>query len=255
VSRTVASEPSFAGRAGLVTGAASGIGRAVATALARRAADVALVDVEREALDRLARELQDETDRRILAFEADVADFGRAQEIVRRTVEEWGRLDLLVASAGIHDDAIFWKMTEEQWDRVIAVDLKGVFAYCRAAVPVMKEAGYGRIVAISSINALRGKAGLANYSAAKAGVIGLAKTIAREAGRHGITANVVAPGFIETPMTAALPDAVREAARRESAVGRLGTAEEVARAVLFLLEEEAGYITGAVLPVDGGQWA
>ena len=244
----------FEGRVALVTGAASGIGEATSRMLASRGAALCLVDQEGEGAGQLAATLREETGCRAAVFPADVVDFASAFLAVDHTLKQLGALHLLVACAGIHRDAVVWKMTEEQWDEVVAVDLKGVFNYCRAAAPVLRGQGFGRIVAVSSINGMRGKFGLANYSAAKAGVLGLVKTLARELGRHGVTVNAIAPGYIESPMTRDLPAAVKEAAVNESAVGRLGQPEDVARAILFLLSDYAGYITGTVLKVDGGQY-
>lgn len=244
----------FRGRVALVTGAASGIGEATARMLAACGAAVCLVDRDQERLERLAREIGGEAGSRCAAFAADVGDLPAAFAAVEHARSRLGGLHLVVACAGISRDAVIWKMSEEQWDDVVRVDLKGVFTYCRAAAPLLREQRYGRIVAVSSINGLRGKLGLANYSAAKAGVLGLVKTLAKELGRSGVTVNAVAPGYIETPMTRDLPPAVKAAAEQESAVGRLGRPEEVARAILFLLSEDAGYITGVVLKVDGGQY-
>jgi len=238
------------GRAALVTGAASGIGAAVAVALAREGCDIALVDRAGDgpvaAVEALGR--------RACAISADVRDFAAAARAVATVRERLGRIDILVCSAGITADAPVWKMTETQWDDVIAVNLKGVWNYNRAAAPVLREQRYGRIVNIASINGLRGKFGQANYAASKAGVIALSKTLARELGKYDVNVNVVAPGFVSTPMTRGLPDEVLAAATREAALGRVGTPELIAAVVAFLCSEQARHITGAVLRVDGGQY-
>jgi len=192
--------------------------------------------------------------RRALALACDVRDFQGASLAVERTREELGRLDAVVCCAGITRDAVSWKMTEEAWDEVLAVNLKGCFTFARAAVPAFREAGWGRVVAVSSINGLRGKFGQANYAASKAGLVGLAKTLARELGAFGVTVNVVAPGMVLTEMARALPDEVLDAARGDAVTGRLATPEEVAEVVAFLCSERAGSITGETVRVDGGQY-
>jgi len=245
----------LAGRVALVTGGARGIGSAIAQALAREGCDVAVVD---RAVDDAARAVGrgiEAAGRRALLIEADVRDFAAAEAAVGRAVRELGRLDILVANAGVTADAMSWKMTEEQWDTVLDVNLKGTFAYARAAAPVLRANGGGRVVLIASVNALRGKIGQANYAASKAGIVALGGALTRELGRSGVTVNVVAPGMIRTAMTAALPPGVVQRAVDESALGRIGEPEDVAGAVAFLCSEAARHITGTVLRVDGGQLA
>ena len=239
------------GKVALVTGGARGIGAVIAEELARLGAGVALVDVNEgtEVAQRIRT-----VGGRALALKADVADFRRAQGVVEEAVEVLGRLDILVLNAGITRDAAVWNMTEEAWDQVLGVNLKGAFTYARAAAPHFRARRSGRIILISSINGLRGKFGQANYAASKAGMIGLAKTLAKELGRSGVTVNVVAPGFITTPMTAAMPDEAKERALAEIALGHAGTPEDVAWAVGFLASERARFITGEVIKVDGGQY-
>jgi 3-oxoacyl-[acyl-carrier protein] reductase len=247
------------GKVAIVTGGTRGIGRAIALDLAASGADVALnyrksVDLAAELAETIQR-----MGRRALVVQADVSSFDDAQAMVQQVLDEFGRLDILINNAGMNWDGVVWKMTEEQWDRVIEVDLKGTFNYTRATTPVFREQGAdghtgGKIVNITSINGLRGKFGQTNYSAAKAGVIGFTKACARDLGRYGVNVNAVAPGLIETEMVKAAPEKVREMALAEIVLGRLGLPEEVAYVVTFLCTEKARHITGQVIQVDGGQY-
>jgi len=243
------------GHAALVTGAGRGIGASIARELARRGAAVALVDLgQYDAAQALAAELRT-AGWRAVALRADVASFAEAEATVAAAVQALGRLDVLVCNAGITRDAASWKMAEADWDAVIDVNLKGAFSFCRAAAPLFRAQKSGRIVTIASINGLRGKFGQANYSASKAGLIGLTRTLARELGPSGVTVNCVAPGMVRSEMTDSLPPHVLEAAVAESALGRIAEPEEIAYAVAFLCSPFARHITGQVLAVDGGQCA
>ena len=241
------------GQVAIVTGGSRGIGRAIAIDLARGGANVAFTFREDAAGARATSSAISEAGRCPLALRADGRVPGAAERVVAAAEQHFGRLDILVNNAGIARDHVVWKMPDEAWDEVLETDLTACFRFVRAAIPLMRLGGGGRIVSISSINALRGKFGQSNYAAAKAGLIGFTKSVAREVGAFGITANVVAPGLIETEMAAALPSAVRERAVAETAVGRLGSPEDVANAVRFLVSPAARHITGVVLPVDGGQ--
>jgi len=243
----------LAGRVALVTGGRSGIGAASAEALAREGCDVAIVDRVRDAMALGVVERVTAAGRRGLAVAADVGGFAAAEHAVREVTATFGRLDIVVTSAGITDDAVSWKMTEAQWDAVLGVNLKGSFAVVRAATPALRAGAWGRVVLIGSINGRRGKFGQANYAASKAGVVGLGKTLARELGRFGITVNVVAPGMVATPLIAALPAEAVAKAGEESVLGRIAEPRDIAEAVTFLCSERARHITGAVLSVDGGQ--
>jgi len=189
-----------------------------------------------------------------LNIESNVASYSGAEEAVARVIQTLGDLDSLVCCAGITSDRASWKMTEEQWDSVLDVNLKGCFNYCRAVAPHFRGRGAGRIVNIASINGLRGKFGQANYAASKGGMIALTKTLARELGPKGVTVNAVAPGFIATEMTRDLPEEFVQAARSESLLGKLGAVEDVANLVAFLCSDRAGHITGQCISVDGGQY-
>jgi 3-oxoacyl-[acyl-carrier protein] reductase len=242
------------GKVAIVTGGTRGIGRAIVLDLAANGADIALN--YRKSAD-LAEELAEHIQgmgRRAIALQADVASFDDAQVMVQKVLDEFGQVDILANNAGMNWDGVVWKMTEEQWDRVIGVDLKGTFNYTRAVTPHFREQGSGKIVNITSINGLRGKFGQSNYSAAKAGVIGFTKTCARELGRYSINVNSVAPGLIETEMVKEAPEKVRELALSEIVLARLGLPEEVAYVVTFLCTEKARHITGQVIQVDGGQY-
>ena len=238
------------GHAALVTGGAAGIGAAIALGLAREGCDVAIVDRKADgSLDAIQA-----LGCKGLALAADVRDPAAAARAVEDVLRAFGRLDILVCSAGITADATVWKMTEPQWDEVIAVNLKGVFNYNQAAARRFREQKSGKIVNLSSINGLRGKFGQANYAASKAGVIALSKSLARELGKYGVNVNAIAPGMVETAMARALPAAVVEAARAETVLGRLGAPEDCANLAVFLCSDRARHITGEVIVIDGGQY-
>jgi 3-oxoacyl-[acyl-carrier protein] reductase len=241
------------GRVALVTGGRRGIGAAVARALAAEGCDVAIVDREIDAQAEVVQRTIETVGRRAVLVPADVREVATAARVVADVVRQLGRLDVLVCAAGITADGMVWKLTEEKWDDVLDVNLKGSFAYTRAAAAVFKAQRSGRIVTVASINGLRGKPGQANYAASKGGVIAFTKAVAREMGRYDVTVNAIAPGMIETDMTRALPAAVLERAIQESALGRLGTPDDCANTIAFLCSQAARHITGAVITVDGGQ--
>ena len=242
------------GKAAIVTGGRSGIGAAIARRLAREGCDVAIVD---RLVDEQARQVVrdvEATGRSGLAIEADVRDFATAETSVQKALTAFGRLDIMVCNAGINRDGVIWKMSEEKWDEVIDVNLKGCFNYCRAAAQVFRERGSGKIVIIASVNGLRGKFGQTNYSASKGGEIALGKALARELGRYDVNVNVVAPGMVLTDMTRDLPREVRDRAIEESVLGRIADPEDCADVAAFLCSDRARHVTGEVIKVDGGQY-
>ncbi len=241
-------------RVALVTGAFGGLGAAIAEALAKSGVDVALLDARPAAQGAVVARAVEAAGRQGRILSADVTDERSVEGAFREIGRSLGEPDIVINNAGITEDALIWKMSAEAWRRVIEVNLTGSFLVLRAAVPAMRRRGWGRIVQVASINGERGKAGQANYAASKAGLIALTKTAARELGPKGITVNAVAPGFIETPMTARLPDEVKRRAVDESALGRVGQPQQVAAVVAFLCSEAAGHITGQVIRVDGGQY-
>lgn len=234
----------------LVTGGASGIGLALCRILAARGDRVCIVD--RTASGKAASLVARSSGR---FFGRDVRDFQAALGVARLLTAAFRRVDGLVNCAGISRARVCWEMSEEEWDDVLAVDLKGAFNYTRALAPVLRRQRGGRIVNVSSVNAMRGKWGLANYSAAKAGMIGLTKTCARELGKYGVTVNAVAPGMVDTPLTAHADRDIHARAAKEAALGRIAQPEDVAEVIAFLLSDGARHVTGSVIPVDGGQTA
>lgn len=239
------------GMVGLVTGGAQGIGRAVALMLARNGADVALSDINGELARSTAGDIE-KLGRRALAIEANVADFEDGSRMVGETVETLGHIDILINNAGITRDGLMLRMSEEDWNVVLDVNLKGAFNCTRAAIRHMAKQRSGRIVNIASVVGLMGNAGQVNYAASKAGLIGFTKAVAREFASRGITVNAVAPGYIDTPMTQALPEKAKEELKKLIPLVRLGTPEDVANAVFFLVTRGSDYVTGHVLHVNGG---
>ena len=241
------------GKVSIITGAGQGIGRATALKFATEGAKVAVCDINLESVKETMQEVEAEGGE-AAAFRVDVTDKESIARMVEGVMAKWGRIDTLVNNAGIVQDAQFKKMTDEQFERVIDVNLKGVYNCTKAVVDIMLEQNSGVILNASSIVGLYGNFGQTNYAATKFGVIGMMKTWARELGRKGIRANAICPGFIETPMTDVLGDKVKEELKTRIPLGHMGSARDVAAAIVFLASDEAGYITGHVLDVNGGMY-
>lgn len=241
----------LSGKVALVTGAAQGIGKAIALLLARNGADVVVSDINLDKAQETANEIQG-IGRRSVAIKVNVADLKDVERMVKAIVEQFGRIDILVNNAGITRDRLILRMTEEDWDAVLDVNLKGTFNCTKAVIRHMSKQKSGKIVSIASVTGEMGNPGQANYAASKAGVIGFTKTIAREFAGRGINVNAIAPGYIQTPMTDAVPEKAKEELKRMIPMERLGKPEDVAQAVLFLVSENSSYITGQVLNVNGG---
>ena len=239
------------GKVALVTGGAQGIGRAVALMLARNGADVSVSDINMDTARSTADEIE-KMGRRALIIEANVARFEDGERMVRETVDTLGRIDILINNAGIARDKLLLRMSEEDWNMVLDVNLKGAFNCTRTAVRYMAKQKSGRIVNIASVVGLMGNAGQANYAASKAGLIGFTKAVAREFASRGMTVNAVAPGYIDTPMTQALPEKVKEELKKLIPMDRLGTPDDVAKTVFYLVTGASDYVTGQVLQVNGG---
>ncbi|WP_047153591.1 3-oxoacyl-ACP reductase FabG [Aneurinibacillus tyrosinisolvens] len=241
----------FKGQVTLITGGASGLGREAAKLFCQRGAVVIIADINPAEGERAAAEIAGR-DGTVHFIHANVADEDSVRALIDQVKQITGRLDILVNNAGITRDGMLHKTSKESWEQVIAINLTGVYLCTKAAVPLMLENGYGRIINTSSVVGLYGNIGQTNYAATKAGVIGLTKTWAKELGGKGITVNAVAPGFIKTPMTEAVPGKILEMMRLKVPVQRLGEPEDIARAYVFLASPFSSYINGSVLSVDGG---
>lgn len=242
------------GKNAIVTGGSLGIGSAIAEALGEAGANVALNYRKHDTEAKEVVKKIEAMGRSGLAVQADVSVFTDAQKMVEQVVSEFGGLDILVCNAGINRDAVIWKMTEEEWDKVIDINLKGYFNYIRSVAPIFKEQNHGKIVNITSINGLRGKFGQTNYSASKGGIISLTKALAKELGKFNVNVNAVAPGLILTDMMEKIPDKFKQIAIDETVLNRLGDPKDVADLVVFLCSERARHITGEIIKVDGGQY-
>ena len=239
------------GQVAVVTGAAQGIGQAIATVLSQEGARLVVSDIQKDLASATAEQLKS-GGQEAIGVVVNVADYASVTSMVEQVLSQWGKIDILVNNAGITRDALLIRMKEEDWDAVLDINLKGVFHCTKAVLPTMTKQRSGKIVNIASIVGVMGNAGQANYVASKAAVIGLTKTTAREYASRGITVNAVAPGFIETAMTQALAQDVRERLMGQIPLGRLGTPQDVAHAVSFLVSDQANYLTGQVLHVNGG---
>jgi 3-oxoacyl-[acyl-carrier protein] reductase len=239
-------------RVAVVTGGAQSIGRAIVDRLAKAGVDIVIADIQFEKAQAAAKEVADATGRKAIGLAVDVSSTTAAAVMIEKALTEMGRIDILVNNAGTTRDNLIMRMDEADWDKVIDINLKGAWNCSKAVIRAMMKARYGRIVNMASVSGLAGQAGQTNYSASKAGLIGFTKALAREVASRGITVNAVAPGFIPTPLTDVLPAEMKDALVKMIPAGRMGTTDEIAYAVEFLAADEAAYMTGHVLSVDGG---
>ena len=244
------------GKNAIVSGGSQGIGTATSLMLAEEGANVCLTYRKHKESAEEVRQQIEAMGRKALCLKCDISSFSEAEGVVQAAVEAFGRLDILVNNAGMNWDGVCWKMTEEQWDRVLEVNLKGYFNFTRQAAPLFKNQKSGRIINVTSINGLRGKFGQSNYSASKAGIIGFTKAVAKELGAFGVTVNAVAPGLIETAMLkeSDARDKIIEMAMAEIVLKRVGQPEDLANVIAFLASDKARHVTGEVIKVDGGQY-
>ncbi len=244
------------GKNAIVTGGSQGIGTAASLELAKEGANVCLTYRRHADEARAIVEQIERLGRKAVCVACDISVFSEAEAAVKAALEAFGRVDILVNNAGMNWDGVCWKMSEEQWDRVIAVNLKGYFNFTRHVAPLLKDQKYGKIVNVTSINGLRGKFGQTNYSASKAGIIGYTKAVAKELGAFGVNVNAVAPGLIETAMLkeSEARDKIIDMAMAEMVLKRVGQAEDLATVIAFLASDKARHITGEVIKVDGGQY-
>lgn len=240
------------GKTALITGAARGIGKAIAIKFAQEGANIAFTDLNRdENMEATEKEIAD-LGVKAKGYASNAADFAQTEEVVAKVKEDFGSIDILVNNAGITKDGLMMRMTEAQWDAVIAVNLKSAFNFIHAVLPVMMRQRHGSIINMASVVGVHGNAGQANYAASKAGLIALAKSIAQEVGSRGIRANAIAPGFIETAMTAALPEEVRKEWANKIPLRRAGQVADIANVATFLASDLSSYVSGQVIQVDGG---
>jgi 3-oxoacyl-[acyl-carrier protein] reductase len=241
----------LSGKISVITGAARGIGKEIALLFAREGSDMAVCDINAEILKDTVEELK-ASGRRVLSFVVDVTNLAEVENLTRNILDNFGKIDILINNAGITRDAFLLRLDEADWDKVIAVNLKGTFNCTKAVAKAMLKQRQGRIINIASIIGLRGNAGQANYAASKAGIIGLTKSVARELASRTITVNAIAPGFIQTDMTEKLPQEIKDEMLKQIPLGRFGKPLDIAQTALFLASSAADYITGQVIVVDGG---
>ena len=241
------------GKTAIITGAAQGIGKVIALSLAKCGADIAVSDINEDSLNAAVKEIE-ALGRKAIAVKMDVSSLKDCEDMVKKTIDAFGKVDILINNAGITRDTVLLRMKEEQWDQVIQVNLKGTFNCTKAVIRSMFKQKSGKIINISSVTGAMGNAGQANYSASKAAVMGFTKSIAREYAHCGITVNAVAPGFIKTAMTDAIPEKDRDAMISIIPAKRLGLPEDVADTVCFLASDMANYITGQVIHINGGMY-